>query len=167
VIGGGDWAEDRLLPDAARAWRQGRPLVLRNPGSVRPWQYVLDALLGYLLLAEGLCSDGSLEGAYNFGPPAGGVAVRTVAELACAAYGHGSIELAPDDGDAPHEARQLELDASLAREVLDVRPRLSLASAVARTMHWYRAYANGAESRQLCRADIAAYVASPAGALGV
>ncbi|KQP45014.1 CDP-glucose 4,6-dehydratase [Pseudorhodoferax sp. Leaf274] len=157
VIGGGDWAEDRLLPDAVRAFAAGEPLQIRRPAAVRPWQHVLEPLAAYLLLAERLWAQPALAGAYNFGPAADEAAtVRAVVELARAAYGRG--EVAYGDGRAgPHEAGLLALDVSRARQSLGVRPRWPLATAVQRSMAWYRAQAEGADARALCLADIDAY----------
>jgi len=157
VVGGGDWAEDRLLPDAARAFAAGRVLEIRRPQAVRPWQHVLEPLAAYLVLAERLWAQPVLADAYNVGPASDEAAtVRTVVELARAAYGRG--EVAYGDGqDGPHEAGLLVLDASRARHALGIRPRWPLATAVGRSMAWYRAQADGADARALCLDDIAAY----------
>jgi CDP-glucose 4,6-dehydratase len=156
VIGGGDWAEDRLLPDAVRAWERGETLELRRPQAVRPWQHVLEPLAGYLQLAERLWHQPSLAGAYNFGPRTEEAAtVGDVIALASAAYGGGRWRTDGEPG--PHEAGWLALEVAQAREVLGVRPRWNLAVAVERTMWWYRDAGNGADARALCEADIAAY----------
>ncbi|MBI3891526.1 MAG: CDP-glucose 4,6-dehydratase [Candidatus Wallbacteria bacterium] len=139
VFGGGDWAANRIIPDAARAVLDGLPLTLRNPGSVRPWQHVLDVLHGYLMLAERLLEgQREFESAWNFGPPE--AATFTVAELAdrfFRAWGKGSWRGA-QAGPAPHEARQLKLDSSRARALLGWRPRLELDRALELTAEWYR-----------------------------
>lgn len=157
VIGGGDWAEDRLLPDAVRAFAAGQPLQIRRPEAVRPWQHVLEPLAAYLRLAERLWDEPALASAWNFGPASEETAtVRTVIELARRAYGCG--EVAYGDGhEGPHEAGLLALDASRARQALGVRPRWPLATAVQRSMAWYRAQSEGADVRALCLADITAY----------
>ncbi len=159
VIGGGDWSEDRLIPDAVRAWRAGRPLDIRRPQAVRPWQHVLEPLFGYLILAQLLWQQRAPAGAYNFGPNSGDAAsVRDVIELARRAYGHGEVHYG-NGCEGPHEAAWLALDAGKARAVLGIAPRFSLPQAIERTMTWYRAHREGADARGLCEADIAAFEA--------
>jgi CDP-glucose 4,6-dehydratase len=158
VIGGGDWAADRLIPDAARAWARDECLTVRNPGAVRPWQHVLEPLAGYLALAESTWHKPALAGAYNIGPDAKDAAtVSDVIALAHAAYGKGQWRIEPQHDDAPHEAHHLTLDASHAEATLGLRPRWSLAKAVAHTMDWYRLVDNGADARAASLADIDAY----------
>ncbi len=155
VIGGGDWSEDRLIPDAVRAWQAGQTLDVRRPQAVRPWQHVLEPLAGYLTLARQLWERPALSGAYNFGPDAGGaVAVRDLIELARAAYGEGEVQYG-SGGEGPHEAAWLALEAAKAESVLGVSPRWTLVEAVKRTLGWYRARRNGGDARALCAADIA------------
>ena len=139
VIGGGDWAEDRLVPDAIRALQHGKSLVVRNPGAVRPWQHVLEPLAGYLMLAERLSHEsGKWAGAWNFGPrDEDAVAVSALAEQIIRLWGEGAWQAAPEH-DAPHEARYLKLDCSKARKLLGWRPRLTLEEAVDMTVAWYR-----------------------------
>ena len=157
VIGGGDWSEDRLLPDAARAWAAGDTLQVRRPDAVRPWQHVLEASNSYLLLAQALWSDPGLAGAYNFGPETeGGTSVRQIVELAGAAFGGGHAEYATAEL-GPHETSQLVLDVGKARSVLGISPRWSTECAVQRTMTWYRDFYRGASAGDLCMADIVAY----------
>ena len=157
VIGGGDWSEDRIIADAVRAWQAGRPLEVRRPQAVRPWQYVLEPLEGYLTLARKLWQQAPLAGAYNFGPELeAAVPVRDLVEMARTAYGSGEVRYG-DGEEGPHEAAWLALDIAKAREALDVRPKLTLARAIEKTMAWYRAQASGANALTLCRADIAAY----------
>jgi CDP-glucose 4,6-dehydratase len=161
VIGGGDWSQDRLLPDAVRAWRGNGELHVRRPQSVRPWQHVLEPLAGYLTLAQALWDTPALADAYNFGPDAGEAApVRTVVDLAQATYGQGSTRYA-DQVEGPHEAGLLTLDTSKARATLNVAPRWPLAQAVARSMQWYRRFDAGEDARALCDADIDLYEARP------
>jgi CDP-glucose 4,6-dehydratase len=160
VIGGGDWAADRLIPDAARAWSREECLTVRNPGAVRPWQHVLEPLAGYIALAEETWHRPALAGAYNIGPDAKDAAtVREVIALAHAAYGRGQWRVEPQH-DAPHEAHHLTLDASHADATLGLRPRWALGEAVARTMNWYRSVDNGADERTVCLTDIDAYEAA-------
>jgi CDP-glucose 4,6-dehydratase len=157
VMGGGDWSEDRLIPDAIRAWQAGKPLHVRRPQAVRPWQHVLDPLCGYLRLAETLWEKPELAGSYNFGPHTGeAVSVRDVVGLACLNYGGGEVVYG-NGSDGPHEAKMLTLEIARARAVLGVVPKWSLATAVERTMRWYRRQADGSDASTLCEEDIAAY----------
>ena len=154
VIGGGDWSDDRLIPDAVRAWQDDQVLQIRRPRAVRPWQYVLEPLAGYLTLAHGLWARSVPADAYNFGPdPGETVSVGELAEMARRAYGRGEIHYG-DGKEGPHESAWLALDAAKARAVLGVTPTLTLAQAVTRTMAWYRARKTGAGARALCDADI-------------
>jgi CDP-glucose 4,6-dehydratase len=141
VIGGGDWAEERLLPDIVRAAKAGRPVLIRNPRSTRPWQHVLEPLWGYLLLGERLVSDRSTHAEpWNFGPSDEDVVpVRDVATRFVERLGAGALEFG-EAHQGPHEARQLKLDASKARARLGWRPRLGLAQALDLTARWYRGY---------------------------
>lgn len=157
VIGGGDWSTDRLIPDAVRAWQAGAPLLIRHPGSIRPWQHVLEPLCGYLRLAQRLWHDAACAGAYNFGPsPQEAATVSEVVRLAQAGYGTGDVQL-QTDGTGPHEAGWLALETALVSQRLGLRPIWSLAEAVRRTLHWYRLQHEGQQARQLCLADIQAY----------
>jgi CDP-glucose 4,6-dehydratase len=157
VIGGGDWSEDRLIPDAVRAWQSGRILEVRQPHATRPWQHVLEPLCGYLLLAEQLWRQEAPAGAYNFGPETGAVAtVREVIDLARDAYGAGEVHYG-DGRDGPHEAGWLALEIAKSRRLLGVAPRWSLSEAVKRTMDWYRECHEGKDARALCAAEIAFY----------
>ena len=154
VIGGGDWSEDRLIPDAVRAWQAGQPLQVRRPQAVRPWQHVLEPLNGYLTLAQKLWQQPALAGAYNFGPQANdAVPVRELVEVARAAYGEGDVRYG-DGTEGPQESAWLTLDIAKVEQALGVTPRLPLAQAVTQTMAWYRAHREGADARQFCLADI-------------
>lgn len=160
VIGGGDWSQDRLIPDAMRAWSTGQPLQIRRPQSTRPWQHVLEPLAGYLRLAEQIWQQPSLAGAYNFGPLTHEVAsVREVVQLARQGYGRGEVVWGEGD-EGPHEAGQLALETAKARITLSVQPCWPLAQAVGRTVHWYRQHDDGADACGLCEADMAAYEAA-------
>lgn len=157
VIGGGDWAQDRLLPDAVRAWQGGQTLGIRRPLAIRPWQHVLEPLAGYLCLAQALWQNPALAGAWNFGPQSHERAtVQTVVEMARKAYGRGAVRY-EDDTTGPHEAGWLALETAKAQALLGLQPRWSLAQAVQRSMHWYRAQHGGAAAHELCAADIEAY----------
>jgi CDP-glucose 4,6-dehydratase len=157
VIGGGDWAQHRLIPDAVRAWEMGATLQVRRPAATRPWQHVLEPLSGYLCLAERLWADPGLADSYNFGPDTTEAAtVRHVLGLARAAYGRG--EIAWGEGtQGPHEAGWLSLEAARARHRLGVTPRWTREECVTRTMSWYRRQAEGADAATLCAEDIAAF----------
>lgn len=162
VIGGGDWALDRLVPDAMRSLASGQVLAVRNPDAVRPWQHVLDPLAGYLLLAsrmletgaEGLC-DG-----WNFGPlPGEDVPVSRLASWLVEAWGSGSWVDARH-GDQPHEAQLLRLSIEKATSLLGWLPRWSLRSTVEHTVRWYAQFARSpASMRDACLQDIADYEA--------
>lgn len=165
VIGGGDWAKGRLLPDCVRFLMAGAPIEIRNPHSIRPWQHVLEPLSGYLKLAAGLRSaqrsnDRSLlsrlSRPFNFGPHrAGHRPVREVVELLLQSW-PGSWTQSPDDH-GPREASALELDITRANEVLGWKPRWTLADSIHRTVNWYRSAGTAAAALELTRQDIAAY----------
>jgi CDP-glucose 4,6-dehydratase len=160
VIGGGDWAEDRLVPDAMRAALAGSEVAVRNPESVRPWQHVLNPLAGYLTLAERLWSDPSAAGAWNFGPSAEDeLPVREVVERLCERWGGGLRWRAEDDG-GPPETHVLRVDSTKARERLGWRPGWDIGDAIAATVDWFRAHSEGADARATCVRQIAAYAAA-------
>lgn len=157
VIGGGDWSEDRLIPDAVRSWQAATPLEIRRPQAIRPWQHVLEPLHGYLTLAQKLWYQPELAGAYNFGPHTHEAAtVYTVIEHARATFGCGDV-IYGDGNTGPHEAGSLALETAKAREILDISAKWSLAETVRRTMVWYHAQQQGADARSLCEAEITAY----------
>ncbi len=159
VIGGGDRCRDRLLPDLFRALRAGRPLALRHPHATRPWQHVLDALSGYLVLAEAMAGGrAGLAPAYNFGPSVDEIwSVADVARQACHQWGGGDVvTLAAPDG--PHESLHLRLDASLARQSLGWQPRLDTRQAIAWTVDWERQLFAGQPAHALMQAQIRAHL---------
>ena len=161
VIGGGDWAEDRLVPDFLRAIDAGRELVLRSPDATRPWQHVLEPLAGYVRLAELLRS---LEGerfadAWNFGPAASDVRpVRWVAQELCA--GTPGASWSVDRAAQPHEAGLLALDSAKARDRLGWLPRWDAAEAIRRTLDWHRAWRAGEDMRAFSIAQLRAHAAA-------
>jgi CDP-glucose 4,6-dehydratase len=169
VIGGGDWGEDRILPDCARALSAGVPVEVRNPGAVRPWQHVLESLSGYLWLGANLWrgaveagdEPGAFAGAWNFGPgPDAEVAVSEVVELFVKAWGGGEWRPAPGATEQPHEAGLLVLDPGKAQRELGWRGAWSVVEAVGAAAGWYAEFYRGAGPDALlahCRADIAAY----------
>jgi CDP-glucose 4,6-dehydratase len=137
VIGGGDWSEDRIVPDAVRAFASGQSLGIRNPDAVRPWQHLLDPLGGYLEVAERLYADpGGWSEPWNFGPEGYGVPVAQLADLLVEAWPGGRWTPEPSKG--PAEAPHLALDSGKAAARLGWRPRLSLREAVSATVAWYR-----------------------------
>lgn len=139
VIGGGDWSKDRILPDIVRALQAGKPVNVRNPSSVRPWQHVLEPLSGYLLLA-GLLDDSpqKFSTPYNFGPLQGDhLQVKELVEIAVNTWGHGTWNDTSDPSQ-PHEAALLQLDISKAIQDLQWRPKLSAAEAIEWTIDWYK-----------------------------
>jgi CDP-glucose 4,6-dehydratase len=141
VIGGGDWAADRIVPDIIRAVCRHQPLYLRNPASTRPWQHVLEPLAGYLTLAERLYADnrGVGNGAWNFGPSdLESVAVSELAEKVVAKWGGISCQILPQ-AEPVHEANYLKLDCSKARTLLNWHALLDIDQAVELTVDWYRA----------------------------
>ncbi|CAB3931818.1 MULTISPECIES: CDP-glucose 4,6-dehydratase [Achromobacter] len=159
VIGGGDWAADRLIPDAIRCWQSGQTLPIRRPQAIRPWQHVLEPVSAYLRLAERLHARSAPATAYNFGPHTHEAAtVRQVIALARQAYGRGDIHWG-DGTEGPHEAAWLALEIARARETLDVYPRWDLDTSIHRTMTWYRNQHAGENARALCETDIQAFEA--------
>lgn len=155
VIGGGDWAQDRLIPDIMRAFLEKREVVLRNPEAVRPWQHVLDPLYGYMCLAEKLWeADQEFDGAWNFGP--GDEQSRSVAWIVdslAAFWGDGASWKIVQDHSL-HESSQLRLDCSKARHDLHWRARLPLSQALDWTVAWYRAFQQGKDMQAFSRQQI-------------
>ena len=148
VIGGGDWAEDRLVADIMRAIAAGEPVRIRNPHAIRPWQHVLEPLAGYLLLAEKVATEGApYAQAWNFGPAAGEERpVQWIVEEIARRWGAGATWKV-DAGEHPHEASFLKLDISKARARLGWKPRLTLSSALDLIVAWHRAHRAGADMR--------------------
>jgi CDP-glucose 4,6-dehydratase len=157
VIGGGDWARDRLVPDAIRAFIAREPLAVRYPAAVRPWQHVLDPVAGYLLLAQRLLEAPSdFAEAWNFGPAGDGMhSVGEVAALLADLWGDGA-SWSHQESTQPHEANVLKLDCSKAESRLNWRPVLSFENAMQLTVDWYRAHVDGASVERTTLAQIRA-----------
>ncbi len=159
VIGGGDWAKDRIIPDCIRALEAGQAIQVRNPHAVRPWQFVLEPLGGYLLLAAKMTQDPQrYAGAWNFGPEASSVvSVSEIVEHVLENWGAGTWE-APAMQNQPHEAGLLALDISKARYRLGWRPAWNAEKAVKETVAWYKQYAKSLSVYQFCVAQIESYM---------
>lgn len=157
VIGGGDWGEDRLVPDVMRAALAGEEVRVRNPNSIRPWQHVLSPLSGYLVLAQALWSSPEHACGWNFGPAeedarAVGWIVERMGEL-----WPGGLRSVIDDGPHPHEARYLKLDSSRARSRLAWRPLVGLDAALQSIVEWYRALREESDMRAVTLGQIKAF----------
>lgn len=158
VFGGGDWADDRLIPDLIRAYRDKVAPVIRYPGAVRPWQHVLEPLRGYLMLARALYSHGTrFSGAFNFGPNESDArSVKTICEIVS---GH-LVDAAPwtlDDAQNPHEAGFLKLDISKAAAELGWKPKTDLELGLRLTTNWYGGYLKEESVTDLSLRDLAEY----------
>ncbi len=158
VIGGGDWAVDRIVPDCIRAIGAGKPVVLRNPNSTRPWQHVLEPLSGYLLLAARLREQPKVySGAWNFGPPSSeGCSVKEVAERIVGRFGRGSVVVEPC-GAKQHEANLLQLNCDKANQLLGWRSRWNLDQTLMATADWYKAVMDGAEASAVTQQQLRSY----------
>jgi len=160
AIGGGDWTSDQLIPDLIRAFLAGRPCLIRNPSAFRPWQFVLEPLRGYLMLAERLVSDGPrFASGWNFGPvDSDARPVSWIAGELARSWGE-AASWAQDSTAHPREAHALKLDASKAAAYLDWRPVLPLQQALEWIVEWYRAYQGGADLQRQTLNQIERYEA--------
>ncbi|HTA96360.1 MAG TPA: CDP-glucose 4,6-dehydratase [Solirubrobacteraceae bacterium] len=159
VIGGGDWGEDRLIPDLVRAAQAGQRLRLRNPSAVRPWQHVSCPLSGYLLLAQALCESPDYACAWNFGPsPSDARTVEWVVRQVSGLW-PGGVPWDLDDAEYPQEAARLELDSSRARKLLGWVPPLDLEAGLRATVEWYLAWREGKDMRELTLRQLATLAA--------
>jgi CDP-glucose 4,6-dehydratase len=160
VIGGGDWTDDQLVPDLMRGFLSGKPCLIRNPSAVRPWQFVLEPLRGYLLLAEKLAADpAAFASAWNFGPgDADAKSVSWIANELARSWG-GGASWAQDPGSHPREAQLLKLDASKAGMGLGWHPVVALSLALEWIVEWYRAFQAGDDLGRLTRTQIERYEA--------
>ena len=157
VIGGGDFAKDRIVPDCVAAARAGRPIELRNPNSIRPYQHVLEPLHAYLEIVRAQWSDRSKADAYNVGPRSEDcVTTGCLADMFCECWGDGARWVTNND-DGPHEANFLKLDSTHIRESLGFEPRWHIEDAVARTVEWTKAWLDGEDTLGVMRDQIKAY----------
>ena len=160
VIGGGDWAKDRIIPDIVKALSNNQPIEVRNPESVRPWQHVLDSLSGYLLLAAKQFNDPvKFADAFNFGPEKNDFKkVKDLVEAAINSWGKGSVDYNKDNRDL-HEAGLLRLDISKATNELGWVPKFNSDIAISKTIHWYKEFIkSGKNARDLVLDDISEYM---------
>jgi len=158
VIGGGDWSEDRLVPDILRAFERNEPVLIRNPNAIRPWQHVLEPLAGYLLLAERLYEreDGFAE-AWNFGPnDQDAKPVQWLVDRLAVAWGSGA-HWQVDKSQQPHEAHYLKLDISKARHNLNWQPRWPLQAAINHIVDWQRNFMGSADMHAFSLAQVGDY----------
>ena len=161
VIGGGDWADDRLIPDILRAFEKQQPVIIRNPLSTRPWQHVLEPLSGYLVLAERLYNEGNAfaEG-WNFGPKDDDCqSVQWILEKMVKFWGEGA-RYEWDKSEQPHEANFLKLDCSKAATRLKWHPQWRLADTLEKIVHWHRSWLQGADMQTRCLYEIKGYMES-------
>jgi CDP-glucose 4,6-dehydratase len=158
VIGGGDWSQDRLIPDALQAFQTKKPLMIRNPDAVRPWQYVLEPLSGYLILAQSLFEQGRAYGsAWNFGPEDRDARpVREVIDLFSEAWGQDAA-WEQDSSVQPHEAQLLRLNCAKAKDALGWRPRWGVETALKKVIEWHKALDAGVDMREITKKQIQDY----------
>jgi CDP-glucose 4,6-dehydratase len=158
VIGGGDWAEDRLIPDIMRALTQGKTVNIRNPHAIRPWQHVLEPLSGYLQLAQKLYESGaSYAEGWNFGPSdEDAKPVQWIVEKLTKSWGGGASWIL-DGGDHPHEAHYLKLDCSKAKARLNWHQRWHLEETLSAIIDWQKSYQQGADMRKVTLKQIEIY----------
>lgn len=158
VIGGGDYAADRIIPDCIRAVKSGSTIVLRNPDSTRPYQHVLECLRGYLMLAKAQYEDKTLAGAYNFGPDDEScVTTGGLADLFCENWGSGASWKNMNESNAPHEANFLKLDCSKSKSVLGWRPKWGIRDAMQKIVEWEKAVQGGGSATEITDKQIKEY----------
>jgi CDP-glucose 4,6-dehydratase len=163
VIGGGDWAKDRLIPDVISSFIKGIPVPIRNPYAIRPWQHVLEPLSGYLLLAERLCQNAErFSRSWNFGPAQEDAQpVQALVEHMAKLWGtNASFSVAQSTTAQPHEAHTLRLDISLAQQLLKWKPKLAIHEALKMTVEWAQKLHAGDNARELCIRQIQTYETS-------
>lgn len=158
VIGGGDFAKDRIIPDCIRAAEKMDPIIVRNPSSIRPYQHVLESLFAYLMIAEAQYRDGKYAGYYNVGPDESDyVTTGDLVDLFCKKWGNEQRWInQPDDG--PHEANFLKLDCSKLRSTFGWKPRWNIAQAVDKTVEWTKVYLRGGDLPECMNRQIAEFI---------
>lgn len=158
VIGGGDWSEDRLIPDAIKAFSNGKSLMIRNPLATRPWQHVLEPLSGYLVLAQCLYLEGvKYASGWNFGPSDEDTrTVKEIIELVSSGWGKNAT-WQTDDSEAPHEAQLLKLDCSKAKVQLGWQPKWSVDECIAKILEWQFAYQSNQDMKAFSLSQIKSY----------
>lgn len=159
VIGGGDFANDRIIPDCVRAMAQGKEITVRNPFSTRPYQHVLEPLFAYLMIAAKQYEDGSYAGWYNVGPDeCDCVTTGELVGLFCKSWGGNAGWKSVMEADAPHEANFLKLDCSKIKSVFGWRPRWHIEEAIARTVEWSKVYLGGGDIVEIMDRQIGEYL---------
>ncbi|MFA5774464.1 MAG: CDP-glucose 4,6-dehydratase [Ilumatobacteraceae bacterium] len=158
VIGGGDWSEDRIIPDCIRALKSNEPIVLRHPDATRPWQHVLEPLSGYITLADRLIRDPEMaSGSWNFGPPESAVhSVEDLARECIKVWGSGTVSVEPDS-EQLHEATLLKLNCAKARKLLQWSPRWDWATTIGEAVSWYRSVIDGQSVTEIGSAQLKKY----------
>lgn len=158
VIGGGDWAEHRIIPDSIKALSRGEAIIVRNPNAIRPWQHVLEPLGGYLLLARRLWENGSeMAEGWNFGPTEeASITVAVMVGMLCELWGNGAF-WRTEGATGVHEANFLKLDCSKARYRLGWKPRWTIQEALEKTVEWYKAFYRQEDMYQVTLAQIREY----------
>lgn len=158
VIGGGDYATDRIIPDCIRAVEEGKEIILRNPNSTRPYQHVLECLCGYLTLAKAQYENKSFVGSYNFGPDEEScVTTGQLATLFCENWGEGAVWKNVSEANAPHEANFLKLDCSKSKTVLGWYPRWRIKDAMKKIVEWEKAVQRGISAAEIIDVQIKEY----------
>jgi len=158
VIGGGDYAVDRIVPDCIRSVESGKEIILRNPNSTRPYQHVLECLRGYLMLAKAQYEDKSFAGSYNFGPDDEScVTTGRLATMFCNEWGGGAAWKNVSEANAPHEANFLKLDCSKSKSVLGWKPQWTIRDAMAKIVEWEKAVLAGTPAAEITDKQIKEY----------
>lgn len=159
VIGGGDFANDRIIPDCVRAIEAETPIVVRNPHSIRPYQHVLEPLFAYLMIAQRQYEDPSFAGWYNVGPDEQDcVTTSMLVELFCAEWGNSASWIDCSETDAPHEASFLKLDCSRLKSTFGWKPRWHIEEAIEKTIEWTKAWRSGGAVPTVMDKQISAYL---------
>jgi len=163
VIGGGDWSENRLIPDAVKAWKEGNSLNVRMPEAIRPWQHVLDPLYGYLVLAQKLWNDPSLSGAYNFGPESSeAISVKDLIMCASKFWPDAKVHFGKNSDINYKESHSLELDVTKTQRIIGVHNCWDTNKAIEKTINWYKKENKGENILKLCELDVQDYEAGHA-----